>query len=92
MTTPRDALAMALPVAGYVHAHGDDFDGCSTCWDNQHAEGIPDNEIVPCCAPVPSRLVGGIGGSFMSWDDLDAAMAKGMTADCQNCMHPVALA
>jgi hypothetical protein len=70
----------------YGHVAGDDFDGCSSCWDDQWAEGS--DKPVPCQSPVPSRLVGGV-----VIEDVEDALASGRIemAPCQNCRHAVGL-
>lgn len=67
-----------IPVFG--HAAGDDFDGCSSCWDAQHADGIA--EPTPCEFPSPTLI-----------DRAEERLLSGAieTAPCEHCGHAVSL-
>lgn len=64
----------------FGHASGDDFDGCSTCWDNQWAEGIANP--VPCIFPSPTLIDG-------APDKIVSGAIE--TAPCEFSNHPVGL-
>lgn len=59
-----DVARVSLRTAGYVHTHGDDFDGCSTCFDEKLGRDLDTGRqrlpLILCRQPAPDRDAPGL--------------------------------